>query len=73
MNHKMLSCANKKTKCNENNPKAIRACRILTDQALVVDCDLQDNLSSNIPEDGTFLLNSPTHPLSMMLKCDLAH
>ena len=73
MNHKMLSCANKKTKCNKNNPKAIRTCRILTDQALVVDCDLQDNLSSNIPEDGTFLLNFPTHPLSKMLKCDLAH
>ena len=60
MNHKMLSCANKKTKCNKNNPKAI--CRILTDQALVVDCDLQEISVLIYPRMEPFFLTSQPIP-----------
>ena len=51
-----LSCANNKTRYNENNLKA-REYRMITDQALEVDCELQDNLGSNISEDGALLCN----------------
>ena len=30
---------------------------MITDQALEVDCELQDNLGSNISEDGALLCN----------------
>ena len=59
-----LSCANNKTKFNENNPKAIREYCMMTDQALAVDCELQDNIGSNISEDGALLRNP-----SALMRC----